>query len=818
MKKSLIIKIGIAILVCFIAIGIYTVMTNKEEVAVIPMEVAESTLPQVYFEEEGQIVNTLMAYRGDMEITSMRDTITPLDANGKLVCYIDPNESNILSISYEVYSIDGMTCLVNEDLEEWSAGTAIELNLKDAAILSEECILKITMILEQTPIEESKDSEEVQYAEEVTFYTRTLSYNELNLKSNITVVDTVHTAILAKDEATVEDYFSLTNSNAGSLQDVDLTSSVEDMMWGELEPIVVGDVSWSIEECNSNSTAFTLTYQVEIEDPDRAGIMELYNIEEYMRVGYSSSSQSTVIIEYNRTTNQVLDEENLELYSKGIVLGISDDVDEWEISEDGTVIAFVQERELWVYDKEENVISCLFTFASQVGSGINWNQHDIRVYNVDEEGNVAFSVYGYQNCGDHEGQVGIAVYYYNKLQNSIEEVAYIPSNQSYEIGKETMMKQVYFQGENQLLYVISGTSFYQVDLELGGQTILSDEMELGRYFIAEDETTIIYQSGTEDAPELTVLEMSSGDTVVAKGTSGITMVPLGIFNNDLVYGYADSMDELPMELGDTLIPMYALFIQEEDGTNAKTYMEEDVFIESVTISSTRIVLNQVVVQDGIYVSNGEDYITNNEAVPSASVSTETFSGNEKQTEKRLSFTSDITEMKAETMHPVMSENPDAIQVNCEAIETEEMYHVYMYGKLALNTADVSEAIQLASDNYGVVTNDNQKYVWMRGNRSLTYSLTNISELKAQLQSGTSALQIILDATQGSVSNYTGCTTEEMCYIINQGQPIAVKFKDGTWNLLVSYTSSTMTYLNASGSSVTDSMTDLDSLIVEMVGS
>lgn len=816
MKKSLIIKIGIVILICCIAIGIYTVMTKEEE-TVVPIEVVESTLPQVYFEEEGQIVNTLMAYRDDMEITTMRDTITPLDANGKLICYIEPNESKILSISYEVYSIDGMTCLINEDLEEWTAGVAIELDLKDAAILTEECVLKITMILEQESSEDG-EQEDVQYAEEVTFYTRTLSYNELNLKSNVNLVDTVHTAILEQDETTVDEYFSLSNSNAGSLQEVDLTSSIEDMMWGELTPALVGEVSWNIKECNSNSTAFMLTYQVKIEDPDRAGVMELYNVEEYMRVGYSSSTKSTVIIEYNRTTNQVLDEENLELYSKGIVLGISEDVAEWETSEDGTVIAFVQERELWVYDKDENAISCLFSFADQVGSGINWNQHDIRVYNIDNEGNVAFSVYGYQNCGDHEGNVGIVVYYYSDIQNAVKEIAFIPSTQSYEIGRETTENQVYFQGENQLLYVISGTSFYQVDLVLGTQTILSEEMNLGSYFLSEDGITIIYQSGTEDAPELTVLDMSTGESVEAKGSSGITMVPLGIFNNDLVYGYADPADELATELGDTITPMYVLYIQEEDGTNAKTYMEEDIFIESVVISSTRIVLNQVVVEDGIYVSNGEDYITNNEASTSASVTTDTFSGNEKQTEKRLSFTSDIAETTAEVMHPIRSENLDAIQINCEEIETEEMYHVYMYGKLALNTADVSEAIQLASDNYGVVTNDSQKYVWMRGNRSLTYSLSNITELQSQLQSGTSALQIILDATKESVSNYTGCTTEEMCYIMNQGQPIAVKFNDGSWNLLVSYTSSTMTYLNSKGTSVTANTTDLDSLIVEMVGS
>ena len=39
---------------------------------------------------------------------------------------------------------------------------------------------------------------------------------------------------------------------------------------------------------------------------------------------------------------------------------------------------------------------------------------------------MTFAVYGYMNRGEHEGQVGVAVYYYNVEQSSVEEKGVYP--------------------------------------------------------------------------------------------------------------------------------------------------------------------------------------------------------------------------------------------------------------------------------------------------------------------------------------------------------------------------------------------------------
>jgi hypothetical protein len=56
---------------------------------------------------------------------------------------------------------------------------------------------------------------------------------------------------------------------------------------------------------------------------------------------------------------------------------------------------------------------------------------EIQLLEADGNGNVTFAVYGYMNRGEHEGQVGVAVYYYNVEQSSVEEKVFIPTDTSW---------------------------------------------------------------------------------------------------------------------------------------------------------------------------------------------------------------------------------------------------------------------------------------------------------------------------------------------------------------------------------------------------
>ena len=76
---------------------------------------------------------------------------------------------------------------------------------------------------------------------------------------------------------------------------------------------------------------------------------------------------------------------------------------------------------------------------------------------------IDFVIYGYMNRGDHEGEVGTAVYHYDGLAHTVEEEAFIPSASSYEVLKAEMGKMLYLN-ENSELYLMMNDSLYKVDL------------------------------------------------------------------------------------------------------------------------------------------------------------------------------------------------------------------------------------------------------------------------------------------------------------------------------------------------------------------
>ena len=168
-----------------------------------------------------------------------------------------------------------------------------------------------------------------------------------------------------------------------------------------------------------------------------------------------------------------------------IQLGIRDANVDYEISKTGDVIAFVQQGELWCFDRVNNKIVQVFSFRKEEGIDArdNWDQHDIKIARVDEAGSVDFVVYGYMNRGEHEGEVGTAVYHYDGLVQTIEEEVFIPSDTSYEILK-AQMGQLMYVNEQGMLYLILDEKLYQVNLDSLSTKVLVEDLKENCYKIS----------------------------------------------------------------------------------------------------------------------------------------------------------------------------------------------------------------------------------------------------------------------------------------------------------------------------------------------
>ena len=77
-----------------------------------------------------------------------------------------------------------------------------------------------------------------------------------------------------------------------------------------------------------------------------------------------------------------------------------------------------------MYNKKNEELTKVFSFAEEDTQDVRSlnDQHAVRIISMDDHGNIAFAVYGYMNRGQHEGHVGVNIYYYDIEKNDIEKL------------------------------------------------------------------------------------------------------------------------------------------------------------------------------------------------------------------------------------------------------------------------------------------------------------------------------------------------------------------------------------------------------------
>ena len=488
MKKR-IIKAGVLIAVFIAALVISSLVINsgtEDEI----VDMGAPTLPRISFTVDGTEVNPLFGYVQDMDITAMRDTITPLGADGSLTMNIEDDGNDISDIRYEVYSLDGEDMYADGKADVPDEGEQVSLSIGN--ILSDEvreAVLKVILTADD---------------ETVSYYTRIAAPSDLTTGKCLEYAMDFHDKAINKEGT--EDLESHLEpgdeSDNTTYQTVNIHSDVTHVQWGDLSPEIVGDVEWSIKESNTVYTSILAKYQVSCQDEN--GDTALYNVKEFFRVRFLVDT--IYLLDYNRDMEQIFQGTASEFDDNGILFGITsqDDV-QYETNSDETIVVFVQERNLWLYNGEEDELTEVFSFSDQEGRDMRSknDQHAVRIISMDDDGNLAFAVYGYMNRGYHEGEVGVGIYYFSVDTNAIEEKAFIPSTKSYAIAADELGKMVYYNHDQSMLYVLADGTLYQIDLDNDKQTTLAKGLTEEQYAVSDDGHLMAYQTtgGTEDGKE-----------------------------------------------------------------------------------------------------------------------------------------------------------------------------------------------------------------------------------------------------------------------------------------------------------------------------
>ena len=112
-------RIGILSGVFLLALVVSSLLTNRGT-ADQTISLGDPTLPRVSFSVEDHTVNILAGYVDEMDITAMRDTITPVPDNGILTLGLEKKGNEIENVQYEVYSLDGGTTYLQDTVDRKS--------------------------------------------------------------------------------------------------------------------------------------------------------------------------------------------------------------------------------------------------------------------------------------------------------------------------------------------------------------------------------------------------------------------------------------------------------------------------------------------------------------------------------------------------------------------------------------------------------------------------------------------------------------------------------------------------------------------------
>ncbi|SHK45399.1 cysteine peptidase family C39 domain-containing protein [Hespellia stercorisuis] len=798
--KKIVIRVGVLAAVFIVAAVIISLITNRNSDER-TSEMATAVLPRISFDIEGHTVNSIAGYVDEMDITAMRDTITPIANDGTLTMKIESYDNEIKDITYVVTTLDGETKLGDGTAEE-KDGT-VTLNVRSLIEDVPEAVMEVTL---------KAGSKDVHY------YMRIEKPESLSTKACLDFAEDFHNNTLDKNaESWVSSYIETSDqSDNTTYQTVTINSEVSQVMWGNLTPTVKGDIEWTIKESNSTYTSLLARYQVTCPQDDNPEGTETYNVKEFFRIRIESGA--VYLLNYNRTMNQVFDGRNNPVLTKdGIKLGITDPAVEYKVSKNGKIVAFVQERELWVYNQDDDQLSMAFSFANSAGADARsrYDQHAVRIISMDKNGSTTFAVYGYMNRGKHEGEVGVDIFYFDIEKNVVEEKAFIPSNKSFALAEDELGKFVYYNHNDQMLYVLAGGTLYQVDLKNDEQTELAKNLTEGQYVGSADGHLLAYQTNGElnSATKVTVMNLSDGNVNEIEVNADQCIRPLGFVVNDFVYGIANVCDAGVKASGEAILPMAVLEIRDSENEVVKTYAQEQIFVEDIFINENLITLNRAVKNGDIYTDAGQDYITNNEEKTESNISLTSYVNEVKKTEMLLAFTENIPDTLPKILQPGQVTIGDVTTIAFTEKDTTEKYLVFGTGEVAGIYGKAAYAIARAQELCGVVISSRQQYVWEKGNRDLVFQTGfpafSIPEGKTSLQACEEQL-----AQYGATRvDLTGCDISQICYLIYKGIPVIAMTDANNAILLTGYTTEDVTYIDpATGEEKTADMADMAAMV------
>jgi len=662
-KINVLVRVIVMIMVFVITIYFVNIFENRNYKN-LAKEMNDAELPLAYVSYGDTLLNCMHGYTSDVDITLLRDSITPIDEQKHIEILVQNDKKYASGYSYEIRSIAGDSLVEKGDIEAADNGSGydeLDINVRMDLKKDMEYMLVVKASSEKglaasyyTRIVVNDDYHEAELLKAVQdFHDASFDFNALETES---VIGTYKT-----------EYAGASTGDSFGLGHVNLANDYADIMWDGLKPTVVSDINIYIKEIDVNYAVIEMEYNASsITDQD---VTSYYAVKEFYKVGYSlvevSDSEADgedsygdasygdasydeeysytdeesqggqaeetshtepkiTMFSYDRYVDEYFDRTGIDALNNVYEIGIvsSDDL-EYRYVENNRKIAFVRNGQLWMYDYDQGEIIRVYSFCADdyTEDAATYDAHNINIMEFADDGNLTFSVYGYMNRGDHEGKLGIGLFTFDYSTLEVDELLFVECNVPYEAMKTETSRLTYYDGQK--FYYMMGGKVNAVDIKNRKQSYIAENLSAGDVKVSADMSVMAFGENEDQSQNtrITLMNMKTGNSYDITAGDGECLICYGFKDSDMVYGVSDIADagvdadlesfsetKYSEESRDN-IPAKRLYIVGSDGSQIKEYAKDGCYLMQVDVNANLLYLTRGEKSNGKFVAIKDDFIT-----------------------------------------------------------------------------------------------------------------------------------------------------------------------------------------------------------------
>ena len=781
MKSKLKRILILAILFILALIGYFAwAWIQQREDGAVYTSIEDADLPSAYVNILGRRMNELDGFVEDNRKEAGRGDLTLLPEDLKLSVTIDKLDSKITGMQYEIRSLDGERLVERTTLDDWEQSeeeATVLLPIQNLLTEGVEYRLTIAIATEKHPA--------------VYFYTRVVWLKDSQVQEMVDLAESFSEKTFDYDSAKELTQYLETDpdTDSSSLGHVTLKSDFNHLTWNGLTMERLNTPEIHLRELQGSVGTIDLKYVVsEMKDGEAVSYYDV--IESFtMRFG----KQRIYMMNYDRRMDQIFTGDGSLYSGDKILLGISDAEDLQSMQDEtGKYRAFVANRALWVYDIGKKESTKVFAFRkNESDTRVNYDTYGIKILNVGEDGEVDFVVYGYMSRGNHEGTTGIALYRYECVNNSLTERMYLPSSTDYGNLRQDINKLCYI-ASSQTLYVLMDHTVYSVDLTGKEYMVVAEGLTEENFAVSTDNSRIAWQDGTDiyRSTKLNVMNLDTGNKNEVSFEDQTVIRLIGFVGTDLVYGLAHPNELLTTDGRITGLPMYAVEIVGNDMEIETRYEKEGISLTDVNVQDSRIHMSRMRQTGNGYMAIDDDTLVCNENVskdPLDGILTSNDSTKGRIYYVKLDSENAARSIRVHVPKQVAAEENDVIELQSGTGVTQS-YSAYSEGRLKGSYAEFSSAVKAAYDGMGLVTDENDRVLWVRASRSDVKTIRDVQNMTGTVSKYLSELAEgkTVSSDGATLIDARGLNLNQVLYFVYAGMPVVAYLGDGSYGLIYGY--------------------------------